>query len=75
MIAPPSDIRGMASITTLEHQVPVVTLRVFIAGLVFVVVFAIIVADERQPHVEIAPLVNPLSWQPPAVASGAIWPG
>ena len=75
MIAPTSDIRSMASsIISLEDQAPVVVLRAFVAGLLIIVVFAIVAADERQPHVDLAP--PPVSLAMPAVpvASGSIGP-
>jgi hypothetical protein len=62
------------SIISLEDQAPVVVLRAFVAGLLVVIVFAIVAADEHQSHVELTP--PPVSAAMPVVpvASGAIGP-
>jgi hypothetical protein len=63
-----------ASIYTLDGDTPVVVLRAFVAGLLIVIVFAIVVADEHQPHVELAPPPDPGAIRAIPVASGAISP-
>lgn len=63
------------SIVTLDGHIPVVVLRAFVAGLLVVVVFAIVAADEHQPHVDLAPPPVSLSMAAVPVASGAIVPG
>jgi hypothetical protein len=71
-----SDSPGMTiSLDTLDGDAPIVVLRAFVAGLLFVIVLAIVVADEHQPHIELAP--PPISTAMPAipVASGAVGPG
>jgi hypothetical protein len=63
-----------SSIISLKDQAPVVVLRAFVAGLLIVVVFAIVAADEQQPHIELAPLPVSLAIPAVPVASGGIAP-
>jgi hypothetical protein len=62
------------SVIILEGRAPIVVLRAFVAGLLFVVVFEIVADDERNPHTDPAPPPVSAAMRPMPVASGAILP-
>jgi hypothetical protein len=59
------------SIATLENPVPLVVLRAVVAGILIVVVFAVVVARESRPHLGVTTAPPSLSLPPIPVASGA----
>jgi hypothetical protein len=52
-----------------------VILRVLVAGLVFVVFFVAVTAEEHRPHIELNPASSSLHSPPMPVASAGIVPG
>jgi len=62
------------SLAAFEAPTPVVILRVAVAGLLIIIVLALVATNERQPHVESGSPPVSLSMQPTPQASGALLP-
>lgn len=70
-----SDSQGMVfSPTHLERPQVVIVRVVALGALILILVLVVIVGDEHQPHVELAPPSVSVAMPPVPVASGAIAP-
>jgi hypothetical protein len=71
----PDDPAVGTSIDVLDGRTPVVVLRSFVAGLLFVVVvFTVVASDRHEPHIELAPPSVSAAIAAVPVASGAVAP-